>query len=446
VRDESDGLTLVLFGPVGDLAERMLLPELWHAHCEGLLPSRWRLVGTARSELSDADFRETTRKALDAADAPGFDDDTWADFAARLTYCAADLVEGDGKALAAAVRDGEDGSPALVVHYLSTPPPTFAPVTERLSALGLLDGASVIYEKPYGLDLRSFDELEAVVTARLDEAQIFRLDHFLGKAALREVSTLRRDHPALEAAWSAEHVLRVEIDVPETLGVGERAGFYDDAGALRDVVVTHLFQVAAVVAMDLPDAPSDLAARRSAVLDDLRPLSPDDVVLGQYAGYLDLDGVDRASITETFAAVSLRIDSRRWAGVPFHLRHGKRLAAGGHRLAITFDAATCATLEGDGLHLEDGALVIDLSRPSTVPEPGERAGVDEDLGDHERLLLEAIAGDHRWFADASGLRRGWQVVDDVLADRHGPDLYEQGSWGPAAATELIAPHHWTLGS
>jgi len=435
-----DGLTIVLFGAVGDLAERKLLPALWHALRSGALPGGWRLVGTARSEVSDDEFRATARDALDG-EVDGLDDDTWSRFAERLTYHSADLVDEDGHDLAEAVMDVEPDDRTPRLYFLSVPPPTFAPVTRRLADIGLLDRARVIFEKPYGLDLASFDELEAVVDDVLDPAHVFRLDHFLGKQSVQELYDLRRASPVLEELWRRDSIERIELDVPETLGVGDRAGFYDDTGALRDVVSTHLLQVAAVVAMDLPASDDDLPAARAAALEAIEVLGPHDVVYGQYDGYLDVDGVEDGSTTETFAAATVRFGGDRWAGVRFHLRHAKCMAASHQRLTITFSAPAARRLEGAGIALNDDRLVIELDEPDTVPVDD---GDDRAASAHERLILAALAGDHRWFPSAAALRRVWQLIDPVLREQPPVDRYEPGTWGPERAERLVAPYRWSV--
>ena len=332
-----DDHVIVLFGATGDLAKRKLLPGLYHLFEAGLLPRRYRIIGTSRRPLGDDEFRALARQATEEFGRlePG---PRWDEFAANLAYAASDVGAADE--LAAATKRAEDaiGGEVRRLHYLSVPPQAMAGIVETLGAAGLADGARVIMEKPFGTDLETARALNAVVHGVFPEEQVFRIDHFLGKEAVQNVLALRFANGLFEPIWNRDHVDHVQLDVPETLSIGTRAGFYDATGAFRDMVVTHLFQVLGFAAMEPPVslAAKPLVDEKVKVFESMRPLDPARVVRGRYAGYLDEEGVAADSQTETFVALEAFIDNWRWADVPFYLRTGKRLRAGRRTLTVVF--------------------------------------------------------------------------------------------------------------
>ena len=358
----------------------------------------------------------------------------------------------------------ERGPNAQLVHYLAIPPVAFEETTKALGEHGLAQGARVVFEKPFGTSPSSFRALNRLVHRVLDEEQVYRIDHFLGKEATQNLHVARFANEAMGALWSREHVESVQIDVPETLGVEQRAGFYDATGAVLDMLVTHLFQVAAEVAMEPPaslDA-ADLQAARERVIRSFRPLDPAEVVLGQHTGYKSIKGVKRGSDTDTYVAAKLWIDNPRWKGVPFLMRTGKRLAAGRQVVSLilktpprplaglppqanvlSFDLAGNGTIDlsllvkkpGVSLEVEPGSVRLPLD---TLPDA-------EPLPPYSRLIHDVLLGDRSLFTRPDGLSATWKTIEPLLSDRPKPSPYAPGSWGPAAARKVAAPHRWLLG-
>lgn len=467
--ERSDNAVIVIFGANGDLSKRKLLPGLYHLFLEGLMPEEFRIIGNARSQVSDDEFRLLARKAVDEANGGSLDEDRWGAFADRLSFSSGSFAPGGTAELENAVSASEraiGGAPQRL-FYLSTPPPTFGPITEGLGTSGLAERSRVIYEKPFGMDLASFEELDRLVRGVLDEEQIYRIDHFLGKESVQNILALRFANGMFEAMWNRNHIDHVQIDVPEELGIGTRAGFYEKTGALRDMLVTHLFQVLSVVAMEPPSKleQGPLIDEKVKVFESMRDLRTDDLVFGQYEGYTDTEGVEPDSQTETFVAARVFIDNWRWDGVPFYLRTGKRLAAKRQTVTLAFrkpPATMFADIPREGLRRDH--LTMELGGDEGValkilvkqPGPGIKLGLatlnftyqqtfDSPLIDaYERLLLDALSGDRSLFTRADGIGRTWEAVGCVF--NHPPKVhpYPEGSWGPDVANDLIAPRRWHL--
>ena len=463
-----DDHVIVLFGAAGDLARRKLLPGLFHLAEAGLMPERFRVVGTSREQLSGDDFRAHARAAADEFGGRAVDEETWTSFAATLSYVEAD----DAAALAAAVERAEEqiGGPGRRLHYLSVPPGASAAIGRTLADAGLVERARVIMEKPFGTDLDSARELNAAMHAVFDESQVFRIDHFLGKEAVQNLLALRFANGMFEPIWNRDHIDHVQVDVPETLSIGTRAGFYEQTGAFRDMIVTHLFQVLGFVAMEPPTSlePKTLVDEKVKVFHSMAPLRPEDVVRGRYEGYLGEEGVAPDSQTETFVAVRASIDNWRWAGVPFYLRTGKCLAEGRRVLTIAFrepPRRMFAIAGGAAEAVEQDHLTFDLGDPgrisasfmAKVPGPAMELAQaqmsfsyeDSFCGAHaleayERLIHDAMIGDRTLFTRADGIERLWEISTPVLSNPSPLQSYEKGSWGPDAADELIAPRRWHL--
>jgi glucose-6-phosphate 1-dehydrogenase len=337
-------------------------------------------------------------------------------------------------------------------------------LTSALGRHGLAANARVVYEKPFGTSPDGFRELDDIVHSVLDESQVYRIDHFLGKEATQDLHILRFANGLFSAMWNHEHVRAVQIDVPETLDIADRAEFYDHTGAVLDMLVTHLFQVAAEVAMEPPaslDA-ADLQAARETVINSFRPLDPSEVVLGQYEGYRSTPGVAADSNTDTFVAARLWIDTDRWRGVPFLLRTGKRLANAGQRVSLLLrePAGPLASLPKDGNVLSFsmfGGGEIDLALVAKRPGPTLALDVadatiplaklpdSQPLPPYVRLIHDVLLADRSLFTRPDGLAAAWQVADPLLRSRPEPQPYAQGSWGPAAAADVAAPDGWLLG-
>jgi glucose-6-phosphate 1-dehydrogenase len=444
---------LVLFGARGDLARRMLLPGLFHLAAAGLMPEDFRIIGSGRHE-PDGPFADLVREAV-GDDAEG---EAWDAFAARLSFVTSS--DDDGSDLAAAVRDAREelGADSRVLLYLSVPPSAMEPMVRMLGGCGLSEDARIVMEKPFGSDLESARHLNATLHEHFDEEQVFRIDHFLGKEAAQDILALRFANGLFEPIWNRQHVAAVQIDVPEDLGLEGRASFYEETGALRDMVVTHLCQVLGFVAMEPPGAiePEPLRDAKAAAFGALQPFDPEQVVYGQFEGYRDEDGVDPGSRTETFAAVRAEVATDRWRGVPFLLRTGKAMAASRCTVTLTLREPANALLDGEHRPdeivvelTEDPQISVDLrvKRPGpelVVTRAPLRLDVERELGEqglkaYERLLHDVMLGDRLLFTRADEVERLWEVVAPVLEHAPEPLPYPKGSWGPDAALALAEP-------
>jgi glucose-6-phosphate 1-dehydrogenase len=462
---------IVLFGATGDLAHRKLLPGLFHLRELGLMPERFRIVGTARGELGNDEFRAQARSAIDEFGRVPPSDERFESFATQLSFVG--IGEGLG-ALAGAVEAAraEVSSDARVLHYLSVPPRASAGVIAELGTTGLSAGARVIMEKPFGMDLASARALNETLHRVFDESQVFRIDHYLGREAVQNILALRFANGMFEPVWNRNHIDHVQIDVPETLSIGMRAAFYEGTGAFRDMVVTHLSQLLGFVAMEPPTslAPKALMGERTKVFDAMAPIEPADVVRGQYDGYRTEQGVAAESDTETFVAVRVRVENWRWTGVPFFLRTGKRLAEDHHLLTLAFREPPRRMFPIDCRYAAESFgsdhLTFELGEPGSISAsflakvPGPKIQLGEAqmsfsyadafggpasaLEPYERLIHDVMLGDRTLFTTSDGIERLWEVSTPLLDDPPSVEQYAQGSWGPATMNDLIAPRHWHL--
>lgn len=466
-----DDHVIVLFGATGDLARRSLLPGLFHLAKARLLPPGFRIVGCAPAghTLSDDGFR---RHAGDAVAEFGITKPTgeaWEAFARSLTFAAAGPE--DPKPLTEAVQAAEDaigGNPRRLFH-LAIPPSAFESTIRLLGDTGLSSDARVIIEKPFGRDLPSAQALNNTVHSVFDESQVFRIDHFLGKESVDNILALRFANGLLEPVWNRDHISHVQIDVPETLGMEGRGRFYEETGAFRDMVVTHLFQVLSFVAMEPPVslAPKPLRDEKVKVFDSMKPLQPAAVVRGQYRGYRAEKAVSPDSQTETFVALQAEVDNWRWAGVPFYLRSGKKLGQRREVVTLGFREPTqrMFPVARSSARARANELVIDFSDPGWIAARflAKRPGATMSLGEaemtfrygdsycrgqglagYDRLLLDAMLGDQSLFTRADGIERLWDVSTPLLSDAPAVEPYEPGSWGPESVRHLISPHRWYL--
>jgi glucose-6-phosphate 1-dehydrogenase len=463
---------IVLFGATGDLAKRKLLPGMFHLMQVGLMPEQFRIIGAARHEVSLDEFREIAREAVSGSGRRSDDDGALERFLESLRF----VSVGDGlDALAEEIGEarGELGDQAGLLFYLSLPPRAFKETVKAIGGLGLGDGSRVITEKPFGTDLASARELNQLLQSVFEENRIYRIDHYLGREAVQNLLAMRFANGMFEPVWNRNHIDHVQIDVPETLSIEMRGSFYEETGAFRDMVVTHLFQVLGFVAMEPPTSlgPKPLGIEREKVFDSMSPLRPEDVVRGQYRGYREEDGVDPDSDTETFVAVKAFVDNWRWEGVPFFLRTGKRLAESKHLLTIAFGQPPrrMFPLDCDQVVESFGRdhLTFELGEPGTisasflakVPGPtmqlGEAhmqfnydsLGADvHGLDPYERLIHDVMVGDRTLFTSSEAIERLWEISEPVLKDPPPVEEYEPGSWGPDASHQLIAPRRWHLPS
>jgi glucose-6-phosphate 1-dehydrogenase len=456
----------VLFGATGDLAKRMVLPAFYTLAKEGLLPDKWMLVGNGRGDVSHYDFQQHVHEVLTGA-GEDLGDETWKTFEQRLRFAGGGFEKSDPGSLLDVLAEAREevGADAQLVHYLAVPPVAFAGATEGLGEHDLAQNSRVVYEKPFGTSPENFRELDEQVHKVLDEDQVFRIDHFLGKEATQNLHVLRFANGLFDAVWSNKTVRAVQIDVPEQLGIADRAEFYDATGAVLDMLVTHLFQVAAEIAMEPPKSlgSDDLQAAREKVISCFRPLDPAEVVLGQFDGYTDTDGISDTSTTDTFVAARLWVDNDRWRDVPFLLRTGKRLQASRQRVSLILRDPDDGPLED--VPKDGNVLSFDLSGnggialrmvakkpgPSLELEPAEIGlkldtieGADP-LPPYVRLIHDVLVGDRGLFTRPDGLAAVWEAAGPLLDNPPKPQPYSVNSWGPKAARELAAPDGWLLG-
>jgi glucose-6-phosphate 1-dehydrogenase len=462
---------VVLFGATGDLSRRKLLPGLLHLLEAGLLDD-CRIVGTSLDDLDTEQFVKLAREAVDEFSRP-FDENCWDDFAARLTFVRqADGPQALADGVAAAERQLSEECPGEEIrrlHYLSVPPKAALPVVHQLDEAGLVERSRIIMEKPFGTDLKSAKKLNARLHQVFAEEQIFRIDHFLGKEAAQNILAFRFANGLFEPIWNRNFIDHVQIDVPETLGLEMRTAFYESTGAFRDMVVTHLMQVLAFMAMEPPTslAPDPISDEKLKVFRSMRPLEPQNVVRGQYLGYREHPDVSDDSDTETFIALKVEIDNWRWAGVPFFLRTGKKMAEGARIISIAFKEPPRTMFpHGSGVGAAGpDHLTFDLADQSRMslsfygkrPGPGmklEKLSMQfatHDTGSsksvleaYERLIHDAMRGDHTLFTTAAGIEELWAISSALVSDPPPVRSYAPGSWGPNAIHQLIAPNAWRL--
>ena len=469
---------LVIFGASGDLTRRKLFPALYSLALRRLLPERFGVVGVARSEESDDEFRDRMKHAVQEFGRDEFRDETWDWLAEGMRYVSTDFADDDGQDRVVSVLnelDEKRGTAGNRVYYLAVPPDAIATLVRELGERRSTEGwTRLIVEKPFGRDLASAQELNEEVQRNFAEDEIFRIDHYLGKETVQNLLALRFANGIFEPIWNRQFVDHVQITVAETIGIESRAAFYEQAGAIRDVFQNHLLQLVALTAMEPPIdfAADSVRNEKVKVLRALHTPGPKHVVRGQYGrgyvegqevpGYREEGGVAPDSMTETYVAAKLFVDNWRWADTPFYVRAGKRLARRETTIAIEFKRAPHPPFEV----VEDGGLRpnvlvchiqpdegVSLEFAAKVPGQGMtlrtvhmdflyggafRTGIPEA---YERLLLDCLLGDARMFTRADEVEEQWSLVDAIVAawrrDRPSFPNYAAGTWGPAAAEELL---------
>jgi len=445
---------LVLFGATGDLAKRKLFPALYHLERHRQLDVP--VIGVGRSTWDDEAFRAHASEAIGKA-VTDVDEHVLERLLRRLR-----LVGGDYASLetfASLARTLADCRSENTVFYLAIPPAAFPTITQSLAAVGLNRRGRVVVEKPFGRDLCSARELNAVLHEAFPEERIFRIDHYLGKESVEDLLVFRFSNSLLEPIWNRNHVSSVQVTMAERIGVEGRGAFYDSVGAIRDVVQNHVLQVVTLLAMEPPVGPDarHLSDEKAKVLMATRSIDPAQVVKGQYRGYCDEPGVGSHSTTETFAALRLQIDSWRWAGVPFYVRAGKALAANATEAVVElkeppkmlFDEVPGPAPERNLIRFRLGSndgvtLTVQAKTPGDQidSQPVDlsvdfAAALGERKEAYERLLGDAIAGNPRRFARQDIVEEAWRIVEPVLDQPGAVHTYERGSWGPPQANALL---------
>jgi glucose-6-phosphate 1-dehydrogenase len=443
---------LVIFGITGDLARKMTFPALYRLERRGLLDCP--VVGVASSDLTTPQLADLARKAIEEAGEPVVET-ILGRLASRLAY-----VEGDATDPASYPRLGQElTGRRRPLYYLAMPPALYAPIVEQLGAAHLVQRARVALEKPFGHDLASARELNSRLHQVLDEEQILRVDHFLGKEPVTELEYLRFANFAVAELWHSGSVAAIQITMAQDFGVADRGRFYDQVGALRDVVQNHLLQVLALVTMEPPLGPSadDLRDKKAEVLRAMPEAEVGQYVRGQYAGYQRVPGVAPGSTTETFAALRLTIDNWQWAGVPVFIRAGKQLPVRATEVRMVLRDVPRLRFLPDPARVEANQIVLRID-----PDPGLRlqvSAVGQDsawravpldtefarelgkpLAPYERLLHAAMTGDDMYFAREDAVEESWRIVQPLLAYPPEAHSYTPGSWGPPEAKALLAGH------
>jgi glucose-6-phosphate 1-dehydrogenase len=478
VRRRPDPCLLVIFGASGDLTAKKLMPALYSLAFRRLLPEHFAIVGAARSEESDAEFRERMKEAVQDYARDPFKDDVWDELAAGMRYVTLDFADGRGEdELASALADVDQkrGTQGNRVYYFAVPPSAIGMLVMALAKRRSAEGwVRLVIEKPFGHDLRSAQELNAAINEHFTEDEVFRIDHYLGKETVQNMLALRFANGIFEPIWNRQFIDHVQITVAESIGIASRAGYYDQAGAIRDIFQNHLLQLVAITAMEPPiDFTADsVRNEKLKVLKAMHTPGPKHVVRGQYGpgfvegvevrGYREEPGVAPGSMTETFVAAKLFVDNWRWADTPFYVRMGKRMARRETTIAIQFKRAPHPPFEDAGQELRPNVLLIhvqpnegvSLAIGAKVPGQGMTirtvhmdflygGAFREGLPDaYERLILDAMLGDATLFTRSDEIEEQWALVDAIVAfwkrDRPSFPNYAAGTWGPAGADELLA--------
>ncbi|MFJ2609110.1 glucose-6-phosphate dehydrogenase [Streptomyces sp. NPDC091279] len=475
---------LVIFGVTGDLSRKKLMPAVYDLANRGLLPPGFSLVGFARRDWADQDFAQVVHDAVREHSRTPFREEVWQQLAEGMRFIPGDFDDDNAFNLLRTTVDELDaarGTSGNYAFYLSVPPKFFPKVVQQLKRHGLADAPEgswrrAVIEKPFGRDLTSAEELNRVVHDVFEPDQVFRIDHYLGKETVQNILALRFANQMYEPIWNRSYVDHVQITMAEDIGIGGRAGYYDGIGAARDVIQNHLLQLMALTAMEEPiafDADS-LVTEKMKVLKSIRLPQKlgEHTVLGQYAtgwqggekvvGYLEEDGIDPKSKTDTYAAVKLEVDNRRWAGIPFYLRTGKRLGRRVTEIAVVFKRAPHSPFDATATEeLGENAIVIRVQPDEgmTVRFGSKVPGTSLEIRDvsmdfaygesftesspeaYERLILDVLLGDANLFPRLQEVEESWKILDPIeeyWARNGTPAQYPSGTWGPKEADEMLA--------
>jgi glucose-6-phosphate 1-dehydrogenase len=482
---------VVIFGASGDLTSRKLIPAVYNLGVDNLLPADFHLVGYGRKEIAHEEFRDLATEAIKEFSRRELKSDVWDRVAANTTYVAGGYdakADFDRLAEHLAKIEHQVGREVQTLFYISTPPSVFAPILRNLGASGLArrnlgqpHHAKVIIEKPFGRDLESARKLNQIIQSVFEEHQVYRIDHYLGKETVQDLLVQRFANSIFEPLWNRNFIDHVQITVAEEVGVGTRGGYYEQSGALRDMIQNHTMQLVALTAME-PPVSLEAEAIRDEKVKLLRAIQPldlrtqGDVARAQYAagmiggkparGYLEEEGIAQESGTETFAAIRLSINNWRWQGVPFYLRSGKRMARRVTEIAVQFKRPPGTLFAGGGFDLAPNTLSFQIQPDEglSLVLNGKVPGLETRTQPvkmnfrysttygsntpeaYERLVLDAMIGDGTLFIRGDEAETSWQLYTPVLeawaqAGRTGMDAYPAGSWGPASADALLAANH-----